>query len=117
MCIRTACCIMYIFSCFVIGEARAAAFEDGNELFQNCQSDEEPEGTKQGDASRGLCLGYVLGAYDAGGKNYAICVPVGVTAAQVKDVVRHWLQSHPEKRHLPAAGLVLDALLEKFPCA
>ena len=95
----------------------AAVFENGDELYRHCQNEDEAESARQNDGSRGLCLGYVLGAYDAAGKNYAICIPAGVTAGQVKTVVRLWLQNHPESRNLPAAGLVLDALLDKFPCA
>jgi hypothetical protein len=32
------------------------------------------------------------------------------------DVVTVHLRDHPETRHLPAAGLVVDVLKEKFPC-
>ena len=109
------CCAILVLGAFGSG-AMAAVFENGNELYRHCQN-EQAESAEQKDTSAGWCLGYILGAYDAVGKNYAICIPSGVTTGQLKNVVMDWLLNHPEKRDLPAAGLVLDALLEKFPCA
>ena len=113
--LRKVCCTMIVFGSLESG-AMAAVFENGNELYRHCNN-EQAESAEQKDTSVGLCLGYILGAYDAGRKNYAICIPSGVTTGELKDVVTDWLLNHPEKRDLPAAGLVLNALLEKFPCA
>ena len=109
------CCITLSFG-FIGSGAMAAVFENGNELYRHCKN-EQMESAAQSNAGSDLCLGYILGTYDAAGKNYAICIPVGVTTDQLKNVVRDWLLIHPEKRDLPAAGLVLDALLQQFPCA
>jgi hypothetical protein len=47
--------------------------------------------------------------------NY-FCNPVKSTHSQVTLVVKKYLSEHPEKLHLDADGLVLEALIEAFPC-
>jgi hypothetical protein len=44
------------------------------------------------------------------------CIRDGVTVTQIADVVKLWLQKHPENRDYAAAGLVAAALEEAFPC-
>jgi hypothetical protein len=93
-----------------------SAFEDGNSLYERCA---EPTAT----FSRGVCLGYVVGIFDAmlsaGGTpiaGFSVCLPRGVTKGQAFDVVTRFLASHPELRHLTAASLVARALEQAFPC-
>jgi hypothetical protein len=45
-----------------------------------------------------------------------ICIPNGVTGGQMIAIIRNYLQAHPENRHWPAASLVWNALIEKYPC-
>jgi hypothetical protein len=64
-------------------------------------------------------VNYILGVYDALASNGVICMPTGpggVTQGQMADVVKLYLRSHPEFRHLSADELVAAALKEKFPC-
>lgn len=94
-------------SCLVSGAAEAYYF-DGNKLSDWCGS------------WRSSAAGYLnvksaqCGAYITGVRTF--CLPKEAVAAQTIDVVILYLHDHPEKHHLPASGLVVDALKEKFPC-
>jgi len=83
---------------------------DGNRLLDNLTP-----------YSKGTGLEYVYGVMDSGsmgpvaGRRF--CVPDEVTMLQLGDVVRGWLEKHPEARHLLAASLVATALAEAFPCS
>ena len=46
-----------------------------------------------------------------------ICVPMGVTIGQAGDVVKKYLEDHPERRHYAAASTVFAALTIAFPCS
>jgi hypothetical protein len=89
-----------------------AEFNDGNVLYTDCFD--------QSYYKRAFCLGYIEGIADGLGSNaingYTACLPRGVEARQVRDVITRFLASHPETRHLMAASLVARALAEAFPC-
>ena len=104
------------------GEAPTASgqFYDGNSLHEDCQA--------RGDAAlmeEASCLGYVAGIFDLlfvlnsgelGGAIVQFCYPKNGTQGQMRDVVKLWLETHPEKRHEYGAKLVVIALNEAFPC-
>jgi hypothetical protein len=69
------------------------------------------------------CPAYIAGISDAMSANnegvagWHVCFrSLNVTVQQLADVVKLWLQNHPEKRDLEAPGLVAEALEEAFPC-
>src|SRR5688500_17634980 len=73
--------------------------------------------SKAGDAMTvfraGNCVGYVWGVAGAlDGSSF--CLSKGVQQRQVIDVVKRWLDDHPEVRHFAASCLVAEALKEKF---
>jgi Rap1a immunity proteins len=105
------------FACLPAGQQAHAYFYDGNRLFNNCQEGDTPEATTRL-ISWGFCTGYIMGAVDAvlGAGFHKVCIPNGVAQKQMRDVVTSWLDDHPEKRHLSAEFLVIEALKEKFPC-
>jgi hypothetical protein len=87
-----------------------AAFVTGNKLYSDCM-EESPL----------FCLGYIDGVSDAldmarEGNSRAQCVPVGVTAGQVKDVVVRYLYAHPESRNLEGGYLVVAAIGGAWNC-
>ena len=96
---------------------RVAVHVNGNSLYAWCLSASQSQ--------RGLCDGYILGIADAmmeeskiGG--FTACIPVAVRTrswARILNVVKQFLASHPEQRHLlSATNLVASALAEAFPC-
>jgi hypothetical protein len=61
-------------------------------------------------------IGYLDGIADAAvGLGYT-CYPTGVTQAQLREVAINYLRDHPERLNDPAPLLVLNGLLEAFPC-
>jgi hypothetical protein len=64
----------------------------------------------------GMCIGYVVGVMSMMDYIEVLCVPDKITHAQATLVVKQHLSDHPEKLHLNAKELVIDALEEGFPC-
>jgi hypothetical protein len=89
---------------------------DGNALFDMCS--EWPHGKAddvKGAFKTGTCVGYVWGAAGALGNASMVCLK-GVQQNQLVDVIKRWLDEHPEVRHRSASALIGQALMEKFPC-
>ena len=80
-----------------------AGFIDGNKLFENLR--------RQVGNRQGLCLGYITGVADT--PEGANCIE-GVSAGQVHDAVKQYLESHPEVRHHTANSIVADAIKKAF---
>jgi Rap1a immunity proteins len=102
---------------FVGPVARANAepgvfYFNGNELWDFCRVDSPNLG----------CVNYVSAIADAmtadheGVMGWHACFRLNTTRGQIADVVKLWLQKHPEKRDLAAPGLVAQALAQAFPC-
>jgi hypothetical protein len=86
-------------------------FMTGNELLSVC------------DSSSDACTAYVMGVVDMGvlaqlfGQSpLAICVPHGVIAKQVEDIVIRSVREHPQNQQAGAASLILFALRQTWPC-
>jgi len=94
----------------VIGEP---VFYTGNQLLNSCRA-------ADGEYKDAICLGYVAAIHDALAFdpifNWRMCSPGGVTLGQAQDIVKAWLESHPQDRHYSASSLVAEALQDAFPC-
>ncbi len=83
----------------------------GARLAQLCAAD--PEG----------CVAYALGVLDSLHATHsafarpAVCVPQTVNNARVGQAVVDHLQAHPEDGARSAAIVVIEALMNAFPCA
>lgn len=95
-------------------EKQVNGYLDGNELLTWCS-----------ESITARCGAYDMGVADAmqffrtdGGNltGFRACIPPPVTSKQVEDIVMKFLREHPELRHLSAAGLVINALADAFPC-
>tara|TARA_R110002049_G_scaffold249188_1_gene423602 strand:- start:1860 stop:2246 length:387 start_codon:yes stop_codon:yes gene_type:complete len=106
----------------------------GNEIAAACEE------IGAADVKTGYCIGYIIGAWEgmkigafhmlaAGGVNgtsaeldemvnnlLGICMPEAVERGQIVDLSRDYFSNNPAERHLPARGLIRDALAEAFPC-
>lgn len=123
--------LVSIFQCVVCRVAYSQQIS-GNELFTFCSKDDP--------YSRGKCISYIDGALD-GSMNMLdyfydhiseadtvirtliknskafFCFPKNVTKGQAMDVIKQYLEKHPEERHQNASDLLLIALKEAWPCA
>ena len=61
-------------------------------------------------------LGYVQGVFDSHVK-VTICPPPNITAGQVSDMVRNYLDNNPATRNYSADSLISNALRQVWPCA
>jgi hypothetical protein len=96
--------------------AARADFATGNILWRFCN---DPDPTTW--VSYGYCAGYMSGVADIMMQSIPVfgwraCLPETVSAAQATDVLKQFLNQHPEQRHYAAASLVAKALAEAFPC-
>ncbi|MDQ0024334.1 hypothetical protein J2X90_002132 [Variovorax paradoxus] len=96
-----------------------ASFMDGNKLLSGLEG--HPLDIA---ASRAYVMGiadYSQSVKALTGRNVAFdaCfeVPDGVTAGQLGDVVKIWLQKNPQHRHFSGPSLVTAALAAVYPCA
>jgi hypothetical protein len=85
---------------------------DGRKLLDWCQSKYD---------QKDFCLFYISGAED--GMQFVLemikkpyCFPDGTTRSQTQGVVLTYLREHPQKLHLPAAGLIGEALAIAYSC-
>ena len=107
-----------------VGSAQAPAqdgsthFQNGNKLYADC--------TSNNPYNQAYCLGYVAGVTDLAvnlsdaaeldARPPKICIPLGVTQGQVKDVVIDYLRRDPQHRHVTAVVQVELALAVAWPC-
>jgi hypothetical protein len=83
-------------------------FYSGRDLAQYCQDD-------------GFCNGYVAGIIDAfaaasPSRMQDLCIPRGASVGQLVQIVRNYVNAHPENWHYSAASFVYVAVAEAFPC-
>lgn len=91
-------------------------FIDGEQLYKYCTS------TKL--AENNTCAGYIGGVLDTmttlTGSDVIkklICIPVNVKLSTIRDVLVSYLKKHPEELGLNASSLILDPLVEAYPCS
>ena len=63
----------------------------------------------------GAFMGFIDGMSYAPGSRF-FCEPTGTTYDQLYAVVSKWINNNPEKWHLRANELVMQALGQAFPC-
>ena len=88
------------------------AYKTGNDIYASCSDT----------SSRfedGYCFGYIVGATDVliGSRSgQLVCLPEGVNAQQLVDVVMKYLRDTPELRERSAGSITRDALVKAFQC-
>jgi hypothetical protein len=102
-----------------VAAAAAAAFIDGNLLYEYCSHTAENKSLNS--LNEGNCLGYVEGVADVMFNGIVVsgwraCLPANVNIGQARDVVLKSLAAHPQWRHLSADSQVAQALAVTFPC-
>ena len=83
-----------------------AEFKDGNKLLA------EMTGSH---GNQMHALGYVVGVADAL-TDITFCAPATITAGQVHDMVKQYLEAYPANRHNSADRIVNRVLSNAWPC-
>lgn len=86
-----------------------AGFKTGNDIYKDLMDTDSV-------VAQMYVLGFIAGVHDSFSGD-SICTNTNVTAGQLRDIVKKYLQERPEMRDLGGAILVLIALAQAFPCA
>ena len=96
--------------CLALAASSAHAyFKDGNKLLS------ELNNNSGSNVVPAIGLGYITGVADAL-LGITHCPPENVTAGQIRDMVRNYLENTPAIRHLPANQVVSHVLKSVWPC-
>ena len=95
-----------VFLLLAMSTEAPGSFADGNRLHGYANSDDPVQ--------LSIFFGYVTGVVDAHWG--ALCIPKDASSAQIKDMVKVYLEDHPEERHHTADSIVINAINEAFPC-
>lgn len=79
-----------------------AEFIDGNKLLEMMRGN---------NTESGIAIGYVIGATDAL-TGSVTCPPDSVSAGQVRDIIRKFLEANPEHRN-NSADVIIGAVLQR----
>ena len=60
------------------------------------------------------CLGYVAAVADTLG--WTSCIPAKISTDELGQIVRKFINDHPENAHTVAFSVVAHALTEAYPC-
>ena len=86
--------------------ANAGTFWDGNKLHNKLQGST---------VEQMQALGYIMGVADAL-DTATVCAPTNVTAGQLNDIIKNYLENTPAVRHLAADSLISAVLGRVWPC-
>lgn len=97
---------------FILGVAIShnvrAEFFNGGDLLKALRSAPASQ-------ARMVGIGYVMGASDMGMWNVH-CIPDGVKATQIADVISTFIESRPDLQNQPADAFVANLLNRAYPC-
>jgi hypothetical protein len=85
----------------------------GTELYKNLEFALKDNGH---DVNTGFAFGVIYGIISSFNGSY-LCAPDTTYMAQYGKIVLNYLDKRPEKWNMPAGNLILEALIEAWPCA
>jgi hypothetical protein len=90
----------------------------GNDLWSYCAA---PDNYAAKNLATGVCDAHVTAIADSmlapgGVWGRRACFPEHSNMGQSFDIVKRYLDQHPEQRHLSASALVAKAIGDAFPC-
>jgi len=85
-----------------------AEFMDGNKLLSNMKDSSY--------FNQGHAMGYVVGIADMG-LGVVHCAPSNMTAGQLNDMIKNYLENTPAERHLTGDTIVNKVLKTMWPCS
>ena len=96
-----------ILALLLAGTAHAE-FIDGNQLLSKLKDSNY--------FTQGYAMGYIVGIADMG-MGIVHCAPPNVTAGQLNDMVKNYLENTPAERHMTGDAIVNKILKTMWPCA
>lgn len=92
----------------LLSGAAHGEFADGNQLLSKLRDSSY--------FNQGHAMGYIAGVADMG-MGVVHCAPYNVTAGQLTDMVKNYLENTPADRHLTGDVIVNKVLKAVWPCA
>src|SRR5437879_4922143 len=96
---------------------------DSGNVFLSVCGESPDSSSKAPPFQRGACYGYVLGVddgvrmtYDIQDQTQPYCLPDEVTTGQTVRILIKFIKDHPEKAHSQTRVLVVESLMDAFPC-
>lgn len=100
-----------------------SSYANGTEYWETCSDIKQYQGIKVWKAGYllGYCIGTIEGSTESlfaqNPESIKLCPPEGGLKIElVRMTLNNYLESNPNKRHLPLSTLILSALLIAFPC-
>lgn len=97
---------LLILAAWAVVLPAVAQFKTGNQLYSQMQGNQ----VEQMNA-----IGYVQGVADAF-QGVLACIPTTVTAGQLYDMTKLYVQNNPTDRNLSADFLIMQVLRAAWPC-
>ncbi len=86
---------------------------EGTDVWNNCA---DPRTDQAAMWCQGFTAGVVDGLSFPNPEAIWNCIPAGVTASQLQEILVDFLEDNPTDRHLPVAALAVLAFTEAWPC-
>ncbi len=108
---------LWLFSLLLASNLQAV-WDPGNELVKDMKEyDKWQNGNKDVDFYKSLSFSYYIsGVADTMESASQICIPEGVNNGQIYAIVTKYIKNNPEKWNMSANDLVVQPLLDTFPC-
>ncbi|MDD5371874.1 MAG: Rap1a/Tai family immunity protein [Sulfurimonas sp.] len=108
---------LWLFS-FLLTSNLQAVWNTGNNLVGDMREyDKWENGNRDVDFYKSASFSsYISGVADTMIDASYICIPEGVNSGQVFGIVKKYIKNNPEKWNIPASHLVIQPLLDAFPC-
>jgi len=107
--------VALVLSGLMLGSQAKAEVMKGSQLLADCHDGDNPS-ARDSTYKGGTCSGYITAVADALVPAGLYCVPDQVKAGQVLDIVKLYIEHHPDRQYMTAPKLIVEALAEKFPC-
>jgi hypothetical protein len=92
-----------------------------NNRLPGCKGFLDPDSVGVSMYERGVCAGVVEGivymSVDSRDKGSCSKIPLNATTAQMVRVVVRYIEARPQRMHETFAGLVIEALMDAWPCS
>ena len=105
----------------IISYSQTALVKDGNDILQCQKNVENIDILNELEKNQvSYCIGMINGISNTllalPETKKIVCLPSSVTAAQILKVTTKNLNDHPEKLHKSASYLIMESIIEAFPC-